>query len=984
VQGRFGAAFQTSLDQKRNAAVVQDGISAEDIATLPAQNLGEALQSVPGVQLDREGERREAGISLRGLPGGMVRTTANGQSIASPTRSNKIFGAPGPFGAYEAAVFSGVNVEKSATAKTQEGGIAGSVDLQLPNALSQKNGATVALGARLEELADKTDTELKLRGTYHFIEDVLAGSANLAYSDQNFRTDTIRTTRYNDLEAGRYRQNAWQQEAGVSGGVDTNLATYEEWTAANNIADGATVLIPTELRQGSEINGGSRLSFSGNLGYQANEQLTLGATVLFTENDMDDNRYEQLEIRMRDRDQISLTPVGTPINTGQVEEDGSAIWAANNIQFHDADYYYDNRQYNFLRASQAVIFDAEWQGNNITVDGAITISDAENEWDEILISPRTDRRMPRFEGAGLDDQGSDVYGQWNTGSGNVDDYLVDVFNFDQAIDFDNWVWGSRDTVTSSGAIPTLFTDAAQTPPGGVRDILLITGTYERLDHDLNSLEVNVEKAFDNSTTTIEAGFRFSEEQTSAARQRVSGAGIDLTDPNNQIFTNAGRTAADANDDFFGGNASGYADITDGWYSFDFNRVNEAMLATLPAPGTLPNGSGETDLRLPNGYVARAGQLNSGLVYETEVETTAAYIQTNFDGELGDVAYRGNFGMRYVSDDQSSAAPFYQPNADGIQEIVSQDRGENKYDYLLPSINLAFDLTEDVVLRLAHSESISRPNLRQASPQTRVNFADGSVVGITLPGTNVQPFESDNLDISLEWYNREGSSIALAYFNKKIDGFYRQGQRGCSLPTSNIDFGNLFVDGDGVCRSDGNDQFADEVIREDAQLNIVQWFNADETITIEGFEFAAQQNLSFLPYPWNGFGGIFNYTQVSQRAEEPTSDDAPIFIEGVSDSSYNVIAYYEQDSWGLRFAYNWRNDYDVQTTNTLFGLGVRTVKAVGRLDMSAYYDITDNFTLSLKGYNLNESLYEEFQDVEVLPRRQDFEGRTVALTGVYKF
>ncbi len=276
----FQRSLTSALNEKRMSTTIVDGITADDIATLPALDLGEALQSVPGVQLDREGERRESSISLRGLPGGLVKTTANGQTVANPTRSNNIFGAPSPFGAYDAAVFDGIKVIKSMTAKDQEGAIAGVVDLGLPNAFRRKHGTgSIALGVRREELSGDNDKELKANGTYHLIEDVLAVTAKVAYSDQNFRRDTIRTNRYDNLNSARYRQNVWQEDAGVSGGHDTGFADYADWTSANGIGEGETVFVPSELRQGSEINSGSRYSIAGNIAYKASDALTLGATI---------------------------------------------------------------------------------------------------------------------------------------------------------------------------------------------------------------------------------------------------------------------------------------------------------------------------------------------------------------------------------------------------------------------------------------------------------------------------------------------------------------------------------------------------------------------------------------------------------------------------------------------------------------------------------------------------------------------------------
>ena len=131
VTAQFQRNLDNALDVKRNAATIVDGISADDIGTLPALDMGEALQAVVGVQLNREGERRESSINLRGMPSGFVLTTANGQSFASPSRSDKAFGAPNPFGAYDPAIFNGTDVIKTQTAAMQEGGIAGVVDLKL-------------------------------------------------------------------------------------------------------------------------------------------------------------------------------------------------------------------------------------------------------------------------------------------------------------------------------------------------------------------------------------------------------------------------------------------------------------------------------------------------------------------------------------------------------------------------------------------------------------------------------------------------------------------------------------------------------------------------------------------------------------------------------------------------------------------------------------------------------------------------------------
>lgn len=61
-----------------------------------------------------------------------------------------------------------------------------------------------------------------------------------------------------------------------------------------------------------------------------------------------------------------------------------------------------------------------------------------------------------------------------------------------------------------------------------------------------------------------------------------------------------------------------------------------------------------------------------------------------------------------------------------------------------------------------------------------------------------------------------------------------------------------------------------------------------------------------------------------------------------------------------------------------------MKAAGRVDMSAYYNVTDDLSLSFKGYNLTESLYEEYQDTERQPRANHFDGRVFVMQAKYTF
>jgi TonB-dependent receptor len=550
----------------------------------------------------------------------------------------------------------------------------------------------------------------------------------------------------------------------------------------------------------------------------------------------------------------------------------------------------------------------------------------------------------------------------------VEDFLFDLVNYDN-LDLDG-EWVVRDTLSSAGEV-------SQVGNPGIR--ALATGTYETLERDSNSFEFNARRALEiPAVSAVQFGYRFSQEDQETDRLRSSPTGIDL----NGILTNSarGNPAYSSQGDFFGGNADGIAGAGAGWYALDVDAINALAVASIgdvaPDPVT-----GEIPVRVPStGLIARGGQQSAGLIYDVTLDTSAFYVMAELDFNIGELPVMGNAGLRHVSSEQDASAPFY---AFGTTDINNPEERsvDSSYDFLLPSLNLAIDLREDLKLRLAYGESISRPNIHAATPAAAIRTTSGAV-SVVLPGADVEPFSAQSYDISLEWYNREGSAITLAAFQKDIDNFFTS-VASCDqdlLSDYSLNLGNLSLVGDN-CITDGNDAF-DAIdpgyIAAGDSVSISKVQNVSDRIEVRGYELSIQQNLSFLPYPWNGLGGIVNYSNTSQ--------DSPIDarIPGISDDTYNVIGYYEQGPFGIRLAYNYRSEYELESVGTFNGEGNKNVKAAGRVDLSAYYNVTDNFSLSLKGYNLNEALYEEYQDTEFQPRATHYDGRTFVLQAKYNF
>jgi iron complex outermembrane receptor protein len=138
VTGTYSGSLKKADDLKRKADRIVDAISAEDVGKFPSRNIGEALQRIPGVTLDRTADgssttRGEAlHVNIRGLPPQFQVVQLNGRNIAvnEAVENGGKDGRQFRFDILPSDVISLVEVEKSPTAEMEEGGIAGNVDLR--------------------------------------------------------------------------------------------------------------------------------------------------------------------------------------------------------------------------------------------------------------------------------------------------------------------------------------------------------------------------------------------------------------------------------------------------------------------------------------------------------------------------------------------------------------------------------------------------------------------------------------------------------------------------------------------------------------------------------------------------------------------------------------------------------------------------------------------------------------------------------------
>ena len=118
----------------------------------------------------------------------------------------------------------------------------------------------------------------------------------------------------------------------------------------------------------------------------------------------------------------------------------------------------------------------------------------------------------------------------------------------------------------------------------------------------------------------------------------------------------------------------------------------------------------------------------------------------------------------------------------------------------------------------------------------------------------------------------------------------------------------------------------------------------------GFEINWIQPLDFL---LNGLGFIYNTTIVQASDIQFAEGGAELPLPGLSEVSYNAIAYYENSRFGARLAYNYRDGF-VEVSNTNFDNAIE-VDTYDQLDFSANFAVTDNISLRLEALNITDSV-----------------------------
>jgi len=322
------------------------------------------------------------------------------------------------------------------------------------------------------------------------------------------------------------------------------------------------------------------------------------------------------------------------------------------------------------------------------------------------------------------------------------------------------------------------------------------------------------------------------------------------------------------------------------FDYVFNRAQQAQ----PDPGN------------PGGL-----RPNPARDYDLTEKTYGGYLMFSAEDELFGMPVRANAGVRVVFTDFSvntllqtgtAAAPIFTPVTD-----------TSNYVNVLPSANVAFNVTNNFLVRVSASQTMQRAGIAELAPSIFVNITNRSATG---GNAQLTPPTSLNADISFEYYTGRSSLISGALFYKEVSEFI----------ATNTTLG---------------------VFPGFEQLGEIPFTRPDNvsSATVKGFEVGIQQFFDFLPSPLDGFGIIANYTY----SDAVDSNGFPLVA--TSQNSYNLVGLYEKGPFSARVAYNYRDEAVFEFTQGRPSF----IAPRSQLDAQFGIDITENFAVQFQAQNL---------------------------------
>ncbi|HEX8444138.1 MAG TPA: TonB-dependent receptor [Allosphingosinicella sp.] len=326
--------------------------------------------------------------------------------------------------------------------------------------------------------------------------------------------------------------------------------------------------------------------------------------------------------------------------------------------------------------------------------------------------------------------------------------------------------------------------------------------------------------------------------------------------------------------------------------------------------------------------------NPTATFDAQEKTYAGYAQVNFGfGER----LEGIAGIRAVHTEVGVSGT---ANVNGVFTPID---AEQSFTDFLPNASLRFRITPQLQLRASYTQTRTRPTFAQLNPSATLGAPDPTQGGLRTGSAGnpfLRPLDSDNYDLSLEYYFSPTGFMSAAVFRRDLRGFIQN----------------------------------ETVTRDDPTLGPIRVTTPVNTRSgrIQGLEAQLSTFFDFegIPDFLGNFGIQANYTYLDGRLEIADPLNAGEFITdqiqlpgagGVSKHTYNLVGMYEGGPFSARLTYNHRSSYldrrDIRGDEE-GGFYREFANPPGRLDLSTNFTIIENATIFFDWTNILEDPFRQ--------------------------
>ncbi len=362
-----------------------------------------------------------------------------------------------------------------------------------------------------------------------------------------------------------------------------------------------------------------------------------------------------------------------------------------------------------------------------------------------------------------------------------------------------------------------------------------------------------------------------------------------------------------------------------WFLSDALLANGAAAYGLPTPlDPVPDNSIERDI-LAGGTGIDFEDLDSMIdsnvadfVYQEDV--TAGFIMGTWETDRATIVA----GLRYEHteiDNRGNEVEFTEEDANGPGDppedtvTVTAIQAKNSYDDLLPSANIRYNFTDNLIGRLSFHRAVVRPRVEDVA--LRVAIEDNEA---ELGNPDLDPFRAWNIDASLSFYPTDLSVVSAGLFYKKIEDF-------------------IFV------------QQIDDYAWQNRVFDEATVALNGQDATVLGVELNYQQHFGFLGAPFDAFLVAVNYTYVDAEGD---TGDRKVDLPKQASNLANLVIGYDKHGLDLRLALKYRDSY----VDELVDVGYdRYTDSRVQWDFTAKYRMNDSWQLYGEVVNIgNEPEY----------------------------